>query len=145
MQINQQKLLPHTLTMTATPIPRTMHLAFLNWLDISSLDHIPQNKRKTKSRLVPEKKRVAFYHWLEKNILEKNQQLLVICPLIDQQTKVQEKTQDKTKTSQIKSPKTNFKNRKRHIQKDKKIITILTNKNLYKTHAPLNNIIKRGK
>ncbi len=88
--LNQKDSLPHTLTMTATPIPRTMHLAFLNWLDISSLFPIPQNKRKTKSRLVPEEKRIPFYHWLDKNILEKKQQVLVICPLIDQQTKKQE-------------------------------------------------------
>jgi len=83
--LTKNKSLPHILTMTATPIPRTMHLAFLSWLDVSSIDQISQNKRQIQSQIVPEKKRSIFYQWINQKILSQKQQLLVICPLIDRQ------------------------------------------------------------
>jgi ATP-dependent DNA helicase RecG len=101
----ENKTPPHTLTMTATPIPRTMHLAFLNWLDVSTLDPIPQNKRNLTSRLVPEEKRPIFYHWLDQNILKKGQQILFICPLIDLQ-----ENEEKTSTRSAKQEYENLKN-----------------------------------
>ncbi|MBI3385439.1 ATP-dependent DNA helicase RecG [Candidatus Gottesmanbacteria bacterium] len=70
---------PHLLTMTATPIPRTIALTLYGELDLSILDEMPQGRQKIKTWVVPEEKREDSYRWLEKNL----KQAFIICPLIE--------------------------------------------------------------
>jgi ATP-dependent DNA helicase RecG len=71
---------PHVLTMTATPIPRTIALTLYGDLDISILDEMPSNRLPVKTWVVPEKKREAAYQWIDKQ----NSQTFIICPLIEE-------------------------------------------------------------
>lgn len=75
---------PHFLTMTATPIPRTIFLTLYGDLELSYLDEMPKGRKKIKTWLVPLQKREAAYEWIKKKILEKNDQVFIICPFIEE-------------------------------------------------------------
>ncbi len=74
---------PHLLTMTATPIPRTIALAMYGHLELSFLRHKPTGRLPTKTWLVPELKRVLAYQWVKRE-LEQHHQAFVVCPLVEQ-------------------------------------------------------------
>lgn len=75
---------PHLLTMTATPIPRTVLLTLYGELDLSLIDEMPVGRIPIKTYLVPKVKRQASYSWIRAQIKEKNSQIFVICPLIEE-------------------------------------------------------------
>lgn len=73
---------PHLLSMTATPIPRTLALTIYGDLDLSVLDQMPIGRKAPITEIVPTTKREATYEAIKKE-LEKGRQLYVICPRID--------------------------------------------------------------
>jgi ATP-dependent DNA helicase RecG len=73
---------PHTLTMTATPIPRTIALTFYGNLDLSVLSDIPQ-KKIIKTWVVPPEKRTNAYQWINQQIINNQTQAFVVCPFIN--------------------------------------------------------------
>lgn len=77
---------PHFLTMTATPIPRTILLAIYKDLDISLLKEMPIGRQKIKTWLVPNKKRGGAYSWIKKQIVDSNyqDQAFIVCPFIEE-------------------------------------------------------------
>lgn len=78
---------PHILTMTATPIPRTIALTLYGDLDLSIIDEMPPGRVKVKTWVVPPKKREAGYEWIKKQIKRNNVQAFIICPLIEESEK----------------------------------------------------------
>lgn len=78
---------PHVLTMTATPIPRTVALTFFGDLDISVLKEMPVGRKKITTWIVPPEKRKKGYEWVHKKIIEEKTQAFVVCPLIDESEK----------------------------------------------------------
>ena len=81
--LNSSLKLPHCLTMTATPIPRTISLTLLGNLDISIIDTLPQNRLQIKTFLVPDHKKTDCYKWIEKEIKKTKCQAFIVCPFID--------------------------------------------------------------
>lgn len=75
---------PHVLTMTATPIPRTIALTMYGHLDLSILDEMPLGRKIIKTWLVPKFKREAMYEWIKKQVDEKRSQVFIICPFIEE-------------------------------------------------------------
>ncbi|HUV43024.1 MAG TPA: ATP-dependent DNA helicase RecG, partial [Patescibacteria group bacterium] len=75
---------PHLLTMTATPIPRTVALTLYGDLDLSVLDEMPPGRQKIKTWVVPPYKRAAAYQWLREQIKDKEDQAFIVCPLIEE-------------------------------------------------------------
>ena len=71
---------PHVLTMTATPIPRTLALTLYGDLSISTLDTPPNKEKKITTRVVPEDMRKKAYKWIK----NKNQSTFVVCPFIEE-------------------------------------------------------------
>lgn len=74
---------PHVLTMTATPIPRTVALTFYGDLDLSTLDELPKGRQKITTWVVPPQKREGAYDWIKTQITKHQTQVFVICPLIE--------------------------------------------------------------
>lgn len=75
---------PHLLTMTATPIPRTVARTMMGNLDLSILATIPDGRKKVKTWVVPNEKREKSYPWITAQIKETGGQVFVICPLIEE-------------------------------------------------------------
>ena len=75
---------PHVLTMTATPIPRTIALTLYGDLDLSILDEMPFGRKIIKTWLVPEVKRKKAYEWILGQINKTGNQAFIICPFIEE-------------------------------------------------------------
>ncbi|MCC6198649.1 ATP-dependent DNA helicase RecG [Candidatus Nomurabacteria bacterium] len=74
---------PHLLSMTATPIPRTLALTVYGDLDLSVLDELPNGRRQVITEFVSDAKREAMYDSV-RAALKEGRQAYVICPRIDE-------------------------------------------------------------
>ncbi len=74
----------HTLTLSATPIPRSISLTLLGHLDLSTLEKIPEKSPPVKSFLVPQNKINDCYQWLNQDITTRQTQAFILCPFIEE-------------------------------------------------------------
>jgi ATP-dependent DNA helicase RecG len=80
--VSKNEITPHLLSMTATPIPRTLALTLYGDLDLSLLDEMPAGRKKIVTEIVtPEARQIAYQKI--KSELSSGRQLYVICPRID--------------------------------------------------------------
>lgn len=78
---------PHLLTMTATPIPRTLALTFYGDLDLSLITEMPPGRRPVKTWIVPPEKREAAYDWIKRQLGQApptGGQAFIVCPFIEE-------------------------------------------------------------
>lgn len=88
---------PNLLTMTATPIPRTVALSLFGDLDVSFLTEQPKNRITIKTWVVPSAKREAAYRWMTTQITsspingkkDRRSQAFIICPFIEESESLQ--------------------------------------------------------
>ena len=78
----KQKFLPHLLSMSATPIPRTLTLTLYGDLDLSLIKEMPKGRKKIITKIVPAKKRQQVYDFIRKEV-KSGRQVFVICPRIE--------------------------------------------------------------
>ncbi len=78
---NKDKFLPHLLSMTATPIPRTLALTIYGDLDLTILDEMPKGRKPAISEIVTDAKRKDMYNNIRTQ-LEVGRQVYIICPRI---------------------------------------------------------------
>jgi ATP-dependent DNA helicase RecG len=74
--------LPHFLSMSATPIPRTLMLSVFGDLDLSLITELPAGRKEIQTKIVSPIERTATYDFVRKEI-QNGRQAFVICPRID--------------------------------------------------------------
>lgn len=79
--------LPHLLTLTATPIPRSLALTLYGDLDVSILDSKPANRLPIITKICSPNSRPQLYKEID-NELEEGRQMFVVCPLISESSMV---------------------------------------------------------
>lgn len=80
---NKKEIVPHLLSMTATPIPRTLALTIYGDLDLTLLDQMPHGRKQIITKVVLVNERENTYEEIRKE-LKSGRQLYVICPRIDE-------------------------------------------------------------
>ncbi|HMH31346.1 MAG TPA: ATP-dependent DNA helicase RecG, partial [Methylomirabilota bacterium] len=80
--------MPHVLSLTATPIPRSLALTLYGELDISILDQKPAGLQAILTELVSPNSRQQLYEKIDQR-LDKGEQMFVVCPLITDSTLIE--------------------------------------------------------
>lgn len=106
---------PHVLTMTATPIPRTIALTLYRDLSLSAIDEMPPGRQKTKTWVVPPSKKKNAHIWIKDQIIASNKkiQAFVVCPLIEES--------DNIMMAQVSAVTSEFESLKKHYQPELKL------------------------
>lgn len=78
----QKDYIPHLLSMTATPIPRTLSLTVYGDLDLSVIDELPKGRKKIITKIIRPQDKKAAYEFIRSQVKE-GRQVFVICPRID--------------------------------------------------------------
>ncbi len=73
---------PHTLVMSATPIPRTLALMVYGDLDVSVLDELPLGRQPIETFVISSKKRDDAYGFIRQH-LDRGLQAYIVCPLVE--------------------------------------------------------------
>ena len=79
----ENKLSPHLLSMTATPIPRSIALTLYGNLDLSTIQTMPEGRKVIQTRVVEEENRLKAMEWIRGKIKQAQNQVFIVCPLID--------------------------------------------------------------
>ncbi|MBE6732209.1 MAG: ATP-dependent DNA helicase RecG [Ruminococcaceae bacterium] len=74
---------PHTLVMSATPIPRTLAIIIYGDLDISILNELPPGRQKIETYVIDSNKRKRAFSFIKKHINE-GRQAYIVCPYIEE-------------------------------------------------------------
>ncbi|MDF2814818.1 MAG: ATP-dependent helicase [Paenibacillus sp.] len=91
--VNQRSILrrkglnPDVLTMTATPIPRTLAITAFGDLDVSTLRELPKGRKSIKTYAVGHEMLERVLGFIRKEV-EQERQVYVICPLIEESDKL---------------------------------------------------------
>ena len=81
--VNKHEAIPHLLSMTATPIPRTLALTLYGDLDLTLLDEMPAGRKKIITEIITHDQRAGAYGKI-RDELKAGRQLFVVCPRIDE-------------------------------------------------------------
>ncbi len=84
----QSETVPHLLSMSATPIPRTLSLTVWGDLDLSLIKQMPEGRKKIITKIVPPSSRETTYDFI-RNEIKRGRQAFVICPLIEDSPKLE--------------------------------------------------------
>lgn len=74
---------PHILQMTATPIPRSLAIAFFGEFDVSIIDELPAGRKKIHTKVITENQFNKLKEWILQKI-DQGQQVYIITPLIEE-------------------------------------------------------------
>lgn len=81
----------HSITMSATPIPRSLALALYGKTQISILDEMPASRKPIKTHLVPSYKRKDLYQYVKEQA-QKGERIYMVCPFIEENSEMDVKS-----------------------------------------------------
>jgi len=81
--VRKDNIAPHLLSMTATPIPRTLALTIYGDLDLTLLDEMPKGRKPIITEIILPQEREQTYEKIREK-LKVGRQVYVICPRIDE-------------------------------------------------------------
>lgn len=105
--VDKGQKIPHILSMTATPIPRSLALTVYGELDISIIHTKPKNRLPVQTHIWSPNSRPQLYQIINDEIAS-GRQVFVVCPLIDDS----EGSEVKSVNEEVKRLKKDFKNRR---------------------------------
>jgi ATP-dependent DNA helicase RecG len=88
----KQSFIPHLLSMSATPIPRTLALTFYGDLDLSLIKEMPKGRKTVITKIISSNQREKAYLFIKKQI-NQGSQVFVVCPRIEPSTSQPEQDQ----------------------------------------------------
>jgi len=86
-RLQQKGQNPHVLTMTATPIPRTLALTLHGDLDVSQIDELPPGRKPIQTTVLSGKERMQAYDLVRREIAQ-GRQVYVVLPLVEESEKL---------------------------------------------------------
>ncbi len=105
--LHRTRLIPHLLSMSATPIPRTLAMTIYGDLDLSLIDELPKGRKKVITKIVKPQERKQTYQFIQKEV-KMGKQVFVICPRI-------EKTENSPEGTEVKAVKEEYEKLSREI------------------------------
>jgi ATP-dependent DNA helicase RecG len=84
---DNSKTTPHFLSMTATPIPRSLALASFYGLNFSIISEKPKNRQEIKTKIITPDQKKEMYKFIAQEI-SAGRQAFIVCPLIDPSDKL---------------------------------------------------------
>ena len=77
---------PHLLSMTATPIPRTLSITYMGDMDLSIIDELPKNRIPITTKII-EPTRLPKVYAFAKDQIDSGQQCMIVYPLVEESEK----------------------------------------------------------
>lgn len=114
------KILPHFLSMSATPIPRTLMMTVFGNLDISLITELPKGRKVIITKIVDSKNRDKAYAFIRGEV-RKGRQVYVICPRIERATTDKEQETRSTAWDDVKAVKDEYEKLDKIVFPDLKI------------------------
>ncbi len=85
--LSRSEIAPHLLSMSATPIPRSLSLTVYGDLDLSIINELPKGRKPITTQIVFDKAQAKMYDRVRTE-LDKGNRVYVVCPLIDPSDKL---------------------------------------------------------
>ena len=142
----QKKFIPHLLSMTATPIPRTLALTIYGDLDLSLISELPKGRKKIITEVVAPTEREKAYQFIKRQV-KKGRQVFVICPRIEAASDEQRIADNKKRAwswTEVKAAKEEYEKLSKEIFPDLKV-GLLHGKMASKEKEKTMKIFKAGK
>ncbi|MDP3729498.1 MAG: ATP-dependent DNA helicase RecG [bacterium] len=122
---NSSFIIPHFLSMSATPIPRTLSLTAFGDLDLSTITELPAGRKEIITKIVAPENREKAYGFIREQI-QKGRQAFVICPRIEpgQVAEGEVLTEAKRRALDVRSVKEEYEKLANRIFSDLKVVMI---------------------
>ncbi|MDO8430078.1 MAG: ATP-dependent DNA helicase RecG, partial [bacterium] len=122
---DQDVSIPHFLSMSATPIPRTLTLTVFGDLDLSTITELPAGRKEIITKIVAPENRPKAYDFIKEQII-KGRQAFVICPRIEPGTIKEGEvlSEAKKKALELKSVKEEFEKLSTKIFPDLRVVML---------------------